>query len=146
MQIYFTINTILIAAAFGFIVGALWYSPLLFKRAWLYGEGFRKDNVPVRSKLYLFQVSLYSFIAHSAVASIIALLFEFLQPSSLKLAVLLGLLFSLGFIVTVKYIDMLYSLDEEHWKKRVQIKFLVASGYYCASLMVMSLVIYLLGN
>jgi hypothetical protein len=145
---YITVSygVISVSALVGFLFGALWYSPLLFLDAWLFGEGFTRASVPKRSLRYRIQVSLYSFIAHIAIAGLLALLFDLLQVGSLKAAVSLGALLALGFIVTVKYIDMLYTLHGEHWNRRAQVKFLVASGYYVLVIMLMSSLLFLLSH
>jgi len=140
---YFVFQSIAIASVAGFVFGALWYSPILFMHAWLYGEGTTKAETPKRSKLYLLQTNLYSLVAHGAVASVLALLFDLLEVPSLKVAVSLGLLVSIGFIVTTRYIDMLYTVHENHWSRRSQVKFLVSSGYYMVLISIMSSVLFL---
>ena len=141
---FFTPTIILIATVSGFVFGALWYSPLLFMKAWLMGEGITKNERPKRSKLYLAQINLYSFIAHGAIASVLALIFDLLQIASLKVAVSLGVLLALGLIVTTHYIDMLYTVDGVHWNRKSQIKFLVNSGYYICVVGIISSVLFLL--
>lgn len=141
-MIFFTPTTILIATVFGFIFGALWYSPLLFMNAWLIGEGITKKDVPKRSKVYMLQINLYSFIAHGAIASIVAIMFDLLQVTSLKVAISLGALFALSFIVTTNYIDMLYTMDGVHFNRKSQVKFLVNSGYYICVVSIMAATIF----
>lgn len=143
---YFTISmtTILFATVCGFLFGSLWFSPIFFMKYWLIGEGLTKKDVPKRSTMYLVQINIYSFIAHGAMAGVLALMFDLLQVSSLKVAIALGLLFAFGFIVTTQYIAMLYTTEGEHWNKKHQIKFLVNSGYYLCVTAIMSAVLFLL--
>lgn len=140
---YLTYETVTLATCAGFIVGFVWYSPILFMNAWLYGQGITKETMPKRSKAYMIQINLYSIIAHGAIASVVALMFDVLQVSTLKVAVTLGMLLTFGFIVTTHYIDMLYTVDGTHWNKRAQIKFLVHAGYYLCAVSVMSAVLFL---
>ncbi len=141
---YFTISitTIVVATVCGFLFGSLWYSPVLFMNAWLMGEGLTKKDIPKRSVMYMIQINAYSFIAHGAIAGVLASMFELLQVASLKVAVALGLLLTFGFIVTTQYITMLYTVEGEHWNKKHQIKFLVNSGYYLCVVAIMSAVLF----
>ena len=141
---YFIFQSIAIAGVIGFMFGALFYSPLLFLNAWLQGEGITKETIPKRSVKYMIQINTYSLLSHGAIASVLALIFDLVQVSSLKVAVSLGLLLTIGFIVTTRYIDMIYTMRGDHWSRQSQIKFLVSSGYYLAVIVVMSLVLFLL--
>lgn len=139
---YLTSTTIAFATITGFMFGAIWYSPFLFMNAWLLGQGVTKKDLPKRSKLYMLQINLYSFIAHGAIASVLALMFELLQVSTLKVAVVLGVLLTIGFVVTTHYIDMLYTIDGTHWNRKSQVKFIVNSGYYICVTAIMSAVLF----
>ncbi len=130
------------ATLFGFMFGAIWYSPKVFLHAWLMGNKMTKDEVPKRSALYTAQINVYSFLAHGCMATVLALLFEIIQVSSYKVAVSLGLLIALGFVVTVQFIEMVYAPKGVHYEKSSQIKFLVASGYYLGTIAIMSLIIF----
>lgn len=143
MQTFFTPSVIFIATVAAFIVGALWYSPLLFMKAWLRGEGMTKDQLPKRTTSYMVQINLYSFVAHAALASVLAVIFNILSVTSLKVAVSLGLLLAFGFIVAPRFIDMIYTTQGKHYEAKSQIKFLVASGYYLTIVTVISVVLFL---
>jgi hypothetical protein len=143
---FFTPTAIGIATIVGFLFGSVWFSPVLFLKGLLIGEGITKSELPKRSKLYILQVHMYSLIAHGVMASVLALMFDLLSISSLKVAISLGALFVFGFIVTKNFLDMVYSLHEEHWKKRLQVKFLVNSGYYIFMVSLMSLVLFLVAK
>lgn len=139
-----TITTVLIATTLGFLFGSIWYSPFLFQNAWLMGEGITKKEIPKRSKLYMIQINVYSFVAHFAIAGILAFMFELLQISSLKVSVSLGVLLTLGFIVTTHYIDMIYTVHGVHWERKNQVKFIINSGYYLCVVAIMSTALFCL--
>lgn len=139
---FFTPSTILIAAVFGFLLGSIWYSPYMFMKAWLMGQGITPKELPKRGILYMIQINVYSFIAHTALASVLALMFDLLQINSLKVAVSLGLLLTFGFIVTTHFIDMIYSVRGEHWRRENQVKFLVVSGYYLSMTAIVSSILF----
>lgn len=144
MEFYFTPTTIFITTVCGFLVGALWFSPFLFMKAWLRGEGVIKDQLPKRSTMYMIQINFYSLIAHGALASVLAVIFDVLGVSSLALALTLGLLLTFGFVATTRFIEMVYTPQEKHYESRSQIKFLVQTGYYLAVVSVMSIVLFIL--
>ena len=140
---FFTPDVVFIGTCAGFIFGGLWFSPVLFMNAWLKGQGLTKHDMPKRSMTYMVQINVYSFTAHGAIASVIALLFDLLDISSLKVASALGALLAIGFVVTTRYIDMLYTTDGVHFGMKSQVKFLVNAGYYICVMTVMSVVMFL---
>jgi hypothetical protein len=139
---FFTPTIILIATLCGFLFGSIWFSPLLFMKAWLIGQGITKKELPKRSKVYMLQINVYSFIAHGAMASVLALILNLLQVPTLKVAMSLGTLLTLGFIVTTKFIEMLYTTEGVHFSKQAQVRFLVNSGYYLCVVGIMSFVLF----
>jgi hypothetical protein len=144
MELYFTPTTIFITTVSGFLVGAVWFSPVLFMKAWLQGEGITKEQVSKRSTTYTLQVNAYSFVAHGALAAVLAVMFDVLAISSLTLALTIGLLLTLGFVATTRFIEMVYTPQGKHYDARSQIKFLVHTGYYMAVVSVMSIVLFAL--
>lgn len=145
METFFTPVAIFITTCAGFAVRFAWYSPFIFMKAWMKGEGLTEGSLPKRDRRYMMRVSLYSFIACGAMASVLAIMFEVLAVTSLSLAVSLGLLLTFGFIVTTQFIDMIYTTHGSHYEARSQYKFLIASGYYLVVMGVMSAVLFLVG-
>lgn len=141
---FFIPSSIAVATLVGFICGSIWFSPALFLKALFIGEGVLEKDIPKRSKLYIIQVTLYSLVAHGVIVSVLALMFDLLQVNSLKVAISVGLILTLGFIVSKNFMDMIYSLHKEHWKKKNQIKFLVNSGYYIVMIASVSATLFLL--
>ena len=142
MITFFTPFTICIATFTGFVFGFLWYSPMLFAKAWMRGEGITKETAPKRSPKELLVINLYSFIAHGAIASTLAVMCEVLTVTSLKVTLALGLLLTFGLIVTTRFVDMVYTVQGRHYDARAQIKFLVSSGYYLATVTIMMMTLF----
>jgi hypothetical protein len=69
-------------------------------------------------------------------------MFDILSVTTVKVAVCLGLLFAFGFIVTTRFIDMLYTAQGVHYDAKSQIRFLVSSGYYLCVVALMSFVLF----
>lgn len=143
MELFFTPAHIFLATLAGFLVGMVWFSPILFMKAWMKGEGITKDQIPKRTTLYTIQTHVYSFVAHGAMASVLAVIFDVLAVNSISLAVVIGLLITFGFVVTTKFIEMVYVPHGKHYESRYQIRFLVNSGYYLLVAVVMSTVLVL---
>jgi hypothetical protein len=146
MEQFFTPFSIFVTTVSGFLVGAVWFSPILFMKAWLRGEGITKEHVPSRTTTYMAQVNFYSFIAHGAMASVLAVLFDVLAVNSLALALTLGLLITFGFIITSSFIDMVYTPKGRHYDSQSQIKFLVRAGYYLTVVAMMSAVLFFVAH
>lgn len=105
---------------------------------WLQGKGITKDALPKRSRVYLVQTNVYSFIAHLCIALTLSVIFTLLSVNDAKTAVTLGVLLAFGFIVSSRFVDMLYTVDGVHYDKKNQSLFLVTSGYYIVTVAVMS--------
>jgi hypothetical protein len=142
MELFFTPSAIFLATIAGFAVGMVWFSPVLFMKAWMQGEGITKEQLPKRSTLYMVQTHLYSFIAHGAMAAVLAILFDVLAVNSLELAIVIALLLTLGFVVSTKFIEMVYTVHGKHFEKRMQLRFLVNAGYYLVVAVVMASVLF----
>jgi hypothetical protein len=130
--------TIFLATCVGFLVGWAWYSPLMFMNLWLTGKGITKDKLPKRSSMYLVKTNLYSFIAHFCMSMTLAVLFSLLSVTSPFVAVSVGAMLAFGFIVSSRFVDMMYTVEGEHYDKRNQIHFLVNSSYYVVTVSVMA--------
>lgn len=144
MDSFFTPLPIIIATIAGFCVGAVWYSPLLFLTTWLRGEGLTKDQIPKRSLAYVIQTHVYAFIGHGVIVAVLAVIFDLLQIQTMKVAISLSLLLAIGFIVSTRFIEMVYNVQRKHYEMRSQIKFLLFSAYYCTVVAVMSSVLFLI--
>ena len=143
MILFFTPLHIIVAAIAGFFVGSLWYSPFLFIKAWLKGEGLTIDQIPKHTKRYMFQVHTYALIAHGAMATVLAIIFDLLSVQTASLAISLGLLLTFGLVVTTRFLDMVYTTKGKHYEVQSQIKFLVSAGYYLVVVATMSWVLFL---
>jgi hypothetical protein len=143
MGLFLTPGNIIITTLAAFIVGGLWYSPFLFMKAWLKGEGLPENHKQNLGLTYQIQIQLYSFVAHGIMVTVLALLFDVIGVQSMQLAVSLALLIAFGFIVTTKFIELVYNPNGKHYEKRSQIRFLVYSGYYLTVMTVMSSVLFL---
>ena len=142
MTLFFTPLPIALATVGAFLVGFLYYAPFLFQKLWLRGEGATKATVPKRSTTYLIRTNLYSLIAHGCIAAVTAFVFDLVEVNTLQIAVSLGVLMSLGFIVSTRFIDMVYTIQGSDYEAKNQIKFLVSSGYYITTMATISVILF----
>lgn len=142
MEPYITFTGILSATLAAFILGALWYSPPLFMNLWLKGKGITAETLPKRSKRYIGVTMFYAFIAHACIATVLAVVLEITQPETMKVALSLSALLAVGFMVSTRFIDMVYTVDGKHYDVKNQINFAVNSLYYIAIVPLMASVLF----
>ena len=88
---------------------------------------------------------VYTFIITVIVAFMINL-FVVLTGATTFLEILeISMLLAFGFIVTVKFTDMLYTVGKPFWSIQAQKLFFVTSGYYIAMFLAMSVTLYYFG-
>jgi len=134
---------VLLAAVVAFIIGSVWYSPLLFSKAWLDGFGKTPDDLMSnKNMLKMKRIMFYSFITMIATAFVLSVFIEVAGVTTLLGAVQVGLLLCFGFIVTTRFSDMIYTIGDPHWTKRPQELFFVNVGYSILQFAAMSAVIF----
>ena len=147
METFLTPQGIIGATIVAFVFGALYYSPIMFLNVWLkVSRKFPHNELPKQKAFYVVSVHLYSLVAHGAIAAVLALMLDVAGVTTLKMALSIGALLSLGFIVTTRYIDMLYVVDDVHYSKQSQIKFLLSAGYYFSVILIMSTVLFFVAS
>lgn len=140
---------ILVAAIVGYVIGMAWYSPVLFMKPWLDGLGKTEEEVKKpqehKTKRYMWGLMTYTFII-TVVTAFMLDLFIILTGATTLLEILeISMLLAFGFIVTVKFTDMLYTIDKPFWSIQAQKLFFVTSGYYVAMFLAMGVTFYSLG-
>lgn len=139
---------IFIAAIAGYVLGAAWYSPILFTKPWLDGLGKTKEEVmrpqPHKTKRYMWSLMAYTFAVTVAIAFTLDLFIVLTGATTLLEILQVSMLLVFGFIVTTRFIDMLYTLDKPFWSIPAQKLFFVNAGYYIATFLAMGTVLYYL--
>ncbi|UCH62564.1 MAG: DUF1761 domain-containing protein [Fidelibacterota bacterium] len=119
---------VLIASILGFGLGALWYSPKLFGKQWMAAldistEGLQEEFSPARTYGTRFVTTLVA-------AYVLARILVHTEASTLVAGFETGFLVWLGFVAT-------FALDGVLFEKRSFKLYLINSGYYLVSLMLM---------
>jgi len=111
-----------LGAAFGaFIIGGFWYSPMLFGKAWMNANGFKRESMKERNIALMF---VLAFVAHWLSASLLAAV---LGPNATAIYGLqVGLL--VGAFFTTTSVAVTYIFENRGTKL-----LLINGGYYIAT-------------
>lgn len=101
---------ILAAAASTMIVGFLWYSPILFAKAWVREMGYDISDKAKMDEMKKSAGPAYfgSFIASLVAAFVLALFFHEMHVQSINMAMLVAFHAWLGFVATVQLTGVLF--------------------------------------
>jgi Protein of unknown function (DUF1761) len=124
---------ILVAAVAAFLIGALWYSPLLFAKAWVRANGYTPE------KLAAMQANAGrayggSFVAFLVMASILGLLLRHIGADSIADGAGWGFHAWLGFALPIGFTANLYS-------DKPAAAFLIDAGYQLVYMTVMGAIL-----
>jgi hypothetical protein len=120
---------IIVAAISAFVLGALWYSPLLFVKRWMKETGVTQESARESNMVMLFGLSF--------VLSIVASFFlaMFIGPGAgAGSGALAGFMAGIGWVFT--FMGIIYLFE-----RRTLAHFLINSMYCVASLTIMGLII-----
>jgi uncharacterized membrane protein YbjE (DUF340 family) len=116
---------ILAAAVSSFVIGGVWYSPILFGSAWMKAAGLSEQEVRTRKMGIVFSVSfLLSLVISFNLAAFLA------GPPNLTWGITAGALAGIGWVSTAMGITYLF-------EARSPKLFLVNAGYHAVTFMVM---------
>ncbi len=124
---------ITVAALTAFVLGAVWYSPLLFANAWVRASEHTPDKLASMQKGMVgrYAITLLAFFVMALVVAEISAIFGIVRvQGGLKL----GLMLWVGFAVTLGLINTLYNA------RRMAV-FFIDAGYALLYLLVMGTII-----
>ena len=129
---------ILVAAISTMVLGFLWYSPLLFAKAWTREMGYDPND---KARMDEMRKSAGPAYAGSLVASLIsaftlALILHGMRAESLHFGVMASFHIWLGFVATVQFTGALFA-------KQSMKLFAINTGYQLASYLVMGAILVL---
>jgi hypothetical protein len=99
---------VLVAAVAAFVLGALWYSPALFAKAWVGAHGYTDEQI-ARMRAGAARSYTISFACFLVMAASMALLVARVQPVGVLGGIKLGALIGLGFAAAVSLTTNVYS-------------------------------------
>ena len=117
---------VLVAAVLNMLIGALWYSPLLFAERWMALAGKTPDGL----RGSMIRGYVLSFVGALVMALVLAQVITLMQARLLLEGILVGFLVWLGFVVTTSSTTVLF-------EGRSLELHAINSGYQLAALIVM---------
>ena len=130
---------VLVAAVVAYLVGWAWYSPMLWAKPWLASRGKSPGDMKMPPT-----IMFYGFVNTLALSFVIAVFLTLTGVSSLMQALQVALLLCFGFVVTVKFNDLLYTNTPPPWGKKAQATFLIDIGYQIALFIIVAAIIWYL--
>lgn len=132
MNIDLNFLAVLISAFVHFVLGAVWYSPLLFARKWAALKGIDMNDDEHGPTPAMF---VGSFLAGLALAVGLAVVLSIGAPPSLGAAILLALIVGVAFTAAPQFANAMFGGDVRVW--------LIDAGYPLVSIVLMSVILYL---
>lgn len=109
-HVYLNYFAILAAAVGAFVLGALWYSPLLFAKAWTRAHGYTPEQVQEMQKgaAKAYVVSLLCYLAMATAMSVVV---YYMDLGMLHQGLQLGVLVWAGFLAPLGLTALMFSRD-----------------------------------
>lgn len=120
---------VVVAAVLSFVIGGLWYSPLLFAKAWVRAHGYTDEQVQ-RMRANAPKAYAISFLCMLVMAAILAFLLGLTPIIRWQGGAKLGLLCWAGFAATIGLTQQVYS-------EKKPATFLIDAGYQLVYLVLM---------
>ena len=133
---------VLVAAVVAYLIGWAWYSPILWQKPWMAARGDNGSNWAESGKKEMPKIMLYGFINTLLMSFVIAIFLVLTGVSTLTETLQVALLLCFGFVVTVKFNDLLYTSRPPHWGKNAQLLFLIDVGYQIVLFIVVSTILW----
>jgi uncharacterized protein DUF1761 len=128
------ILAVFVAAIVALVLGAFWYSPLLFARQWMQAQGYTPEKVEAMKKQRLTRGYLVSLLCYVVMAYVLALLASYTNATSVVQGLWLGFLAWLGFAATIGLIANVFS-------EKPIAAWVIDAGYQLAYLLIMGAVL-----
>lgn len=128
------ILAVVVAAVATFILGAVWYSQLLFAKHWMQAHGYTPERLEEMRKKGVTRAYAVSVLCYLVMAYVLALLASYTQATSLAQGLWLGFLVWLGFAATIGLTANMFS------DKPIAV-WVIDAGYQLAHLLLMGVIV-----
>ncbi|HVH08490.1 MAG TPA: DUF1761 domain-containing protein [Gemmatimonadales bacterium] len=131
------ILAVLVAAALTFVLGAFWYSPVLFARQWMQAQGYTAEKLEEfkkRGMRGMTRAYLVSVVCYVVMAYVVALLASYTNSTTFAQGLWLGFLAWLGFAATI-------GLTANMFSDKPIAAWVIDAGYQLAYLMIMGVLL-----
>jgi len=128
------ILAVVVAAVATFLLGAVWYSPILFAKQWMHAHGYTPEKAEEMKKKGMARAYAVAGVCYVVMAYVLALLASYTQAASFGQGLWLGFLAWLGFAATLGLTANMFS------DKPVAV-WVIDAGYQLAYLLVMGVIV-----
>src|SRR2546430_7213173 len=92
---------VIVAALATFVLGAVWYSPVLFAKQWMQAHGYTPEQLEAMKRRGVARAYAVSALCYLVMAYALALLASYTQATSFVQGLWLGFLLWLGFAAAI---------------------------------------------
>ena len=124
---------VIVSAVAVFVIGALWYSPMLFGKAWVKAHGHTPEKIEAM-RASMGRAYGVSFLCYVVMAVAMAILVRRMDVIYVRGGVKLGALIGVGFAATI-------GLTSHMFSERKLATWLIDAGYQIVYLMVMGAIL-----
>lgn len=124
------IVAVLVATILTFVLGAFWYSPVLFARRWMQAQGYTPEKLEEMKKKGLTRAYVGSALGYLVMAYVVALFATYTNSATLAQGLWLGFLAWLGFAAPIGLTANLFS-------EKPIAAWVIDAGYQLAYLVIM---------
>jgi uncharacterized protein DUF1761 len=124
------ILAVLVAALLTFVLGAFWYSPVLFAKQWMAAQGYTPEKLEAMKKRGATRAYVVSVLCYVVMAYVVALLASYTNSTTLAQGLWLGFLSWLGFAATI-------GLTAQMFSDKPIAAWVIDAGYQLAYLLIM---------
>ncbi|HEX4628106.1 MAG TPA: DUF1761 domain-containing protein [Gemmatimonadales bacterium] len=128
------ILAVLVAALLTFVLGAFWYSPVLFAKQWMAAQGYTPEKIQEMKKRGVSRAYVASALCYVVMAYVVALLASYTNSTTLAQGLWLGFLFWLGFAAPI-------GLTANMFSEKPIAAWVIDAGYQLAYLVIMGVVL-----
>ena len=125
---------VLVAAVLTMVLGAVWYSPVLFAKQWMAAQGYTPEALEQMKRKGMIRGYAVSFLCYLVMAYVVALFASYMQATSFAQGLWLGFLVWLGFAATIGLTGNIFS-------QKPIAAWVIDAGYQLAYLLIMSVVL-----
>ena len=123
------IFAVIVIAVVYFILGALWYSPILFGNLWMKSIQKTQDELQMKASNFI-----GSAITSFVMPLFLAILLEFIGTINIITGILVAVIIWIGFVATFDLYDVLY--EDKNIKT-----YLIDSLYHLAGLLIAGIIL-----
>jgi Protein of unknown function (DUF1761) len=124
------ILAVLVAALLTFVLGAFWYSPVLFAKQWMAAQGYTPEKLQEMKKRGATRAYVVSVLCYVVMAYVVSLLASYTNSTTLAQGLWLGFLAWLGLAAPI-------GLTANVFSEKPIAAWVIDAGYQLAYLLIM---------